>query len=330
MDQGAKAMSMTWKWALGLLLLVWPVLTKLIAPDVTYYDYMVSLVMIYVCIAIGLCILVGYTGLVSLGQAGFVAVGAYTAGMLTTKLQFDLIPALFIAACLCGILGFLLGLAAVRLKSTYLILVTIGFGFSIPHLLAIWKGFTGGHDGMVISSSTVFGWAVSGPKQYYYVVLVVTVFLIWLARNITKSKAGRAFQAVRDSEVAAQAMGVNILITRAVSFSISAVYAGIAGGLYAHHLGYISPSDYDIMVSLNYLIMVIVGGARSITGAAVGAFFFVLIMETFARAPAGLMAVFTGATIIITMLVLPRGLVSLPAALRSFWNGRKGGKRGTP
>jgi len=286
--------------------------------------------MIYVCIAIGLCILVGYTGLVSRGQAGFVAVGAYTAGMLTTKLQFDLIPALLIAAVLCGMIGFLLGLAAVRLKSTYLILVTIGFGFSIPHLLTIWKGFTGGHDGMVIDSATVFGWAVSGPKQYFYVVLAVTLFLIWLAKNITKSKAGRAFQAGRDSEIAAQAMGINVFITRAVSFSISAVYAGIAGGLYAHHLGYISPGDYDILVSLNYLIMVIVGGARSIAGAAIGAFFFVLIMDVFARAPAGLMAVFIGATIVITMLVLPRGLVSLPSVLRSFWYRRKGGSHGAP
>ena len=300
-----------------MLLLFWPLLTRLIAPEVTYYDYMVSLVMVYVCIALGLCILLGYTGLVSMGQAGFVAVGAYTAGLLTSKASFDLLPAILVAAVVCGLIGFLLGLAAVRLKSTYLVLVTLGFGVSVPHLIALWKSMTGGHDGLVVDSPTVLGLAISGPKSYYYVVLVITAFLTWLAWNITRSKAGRAFRAVRDSEIAAQAMGINLLATRAVSFSISAVYAGIAGALYAHLLGYLGPADYGILNSLNYLIMVIVGGAGSIYGAMLGSVFLAVITELFARAPAGLMLVFYGCAIMITMMLLPRGLIALPELFRS-------------
>jgi len=317
-----------WKPALGLLLLLWPLLTRLIAPDVTYYDYMVSLILINICIAVGLCLLMGYTGLVSLGQAGFVAVGAYTAGLLTTNYSWDLLPALLAAAVFSGLLGFLLGLAAIRLKSTYLILVTLGFGVSVPHLIAMWKSVTGGHDGMAVNGPTLLGLDVSGPKKYYYVVLVVTGLLLWLARNMAGSKIGRSFQAVRDSEAAAQAMGINILITRAVSFSISAVYAGIAGGLYAHHLGYISPGDYEIIISLNFLIMVVVGGSRSMVGSALGAVFLVVITELFSRAPAGLMAVFLGCTIMAVMLALPRGLASLPDVLREWWYKRKGEPRG--
>jgi len=318
-----------WKLLLGLLLVLWPLLTKWLMPEVTYYDYMASLIMIYVCVALGLCILVGFTGMVSLGQAGFLAVGAYTAGLLTTRGGFDLLPALLIAGALCGILGFFLGLAAVRLKSTYLILVTMGFGVSVPHLLVMWKSMTGGHDGMVVDSPTFLGFDLSGPKMFYYIVLLCTAVMWLIARNITGGKVGRAFRAIRDSEIAAQAMGINLLVTRAASFSLSAIYAGIAGGLYAHLLGYLGPLDYGILNSLNYLIMVIVGGAASLYGAIIGAVFLTTITELFARAPAGLMLVFIGVTIMVVMLVLPRGLISLPEVVRGWRRKKKGGGHGT-
>jgi branched-chain amino acid transport system permease protein len=311
-----------WKVIFGLIIVLWPILTNLVAPDITYYDYMVSLIMIYICISVGLSILIGFTGLVSLGQAGFVAIGAYTAGILTTKVSFDLLPALIASAILCGAIGFLLGLAAVRLKSTYLALVTLGFGVSVPTLLLIWEDLTGGHQGLVVDSPTILGITISGEKGLYYVVLACTLFLVWCAINITRSKAGRAFRSVRDSEIGAQAMGINLLLTRATAFSLSAIYAGVAGGLYAHLLGYLGTTDYGILASLNYLMMVVVGGAGSIYGAIAGAVFLGIIPELFARAPAGLTLVFYGSSIIIVMLILPGGLISLPRVIRLRGSGK--------
>jgi branched-chain amino acid transport system permease protein len=311
------------KISFGLIFILWPGITSVLAPGITYYDYIAALIMIYACISVGLSILIGYTGLVSLGQAGFVALGAYTAGILTTKASLDLVLALLAAAVLCGAIGFLIGLAAVRLKSSYLALVTLGFGVSVPTLLLISKDLTGGHQGLVVDSPTLFGILVSGEKALYYVILAVTALLIWCAVNITRSKAGRAFKSVRDSEIAAQALGINLLLTRATAFSISAIYAGVAGGLYAHLLGYLGTTDYGILASLNYLMMVVIGGAASVFGASIGAAFLGIIPELFARAPAGLTLVFYGGVIILVMLVLPKGLVSLPQVVagRGFWKG---------
>jgi len=313
-----------WKIVFGLLLIFFPVITNIFFPDITYYDYIVSLIMIYACISVGLSILIGFTGLVSLGQAGFVAVGAYTTGILTTKVSFDLLAALFIAAFFCGTIGFLLGLAAVRLKSSYLALVTLGFGVSVPILLLIFKDLTGGHQGLVVDSPTILGVTISGEKGFYYVVLAFTAFLIWCAINITRSKVGRAFRSVRDSEIAAQSMGINLLLTRATAFSVSAIYAGVAGGLYAHLLGYLGTTDYGILASLNYLMMVVVGGAASIFGSIIGAVFLGTITELFSRAPAGLTLVFYGVTIVLVMLILPRGLISLPQVIKWPKKARKG------
>ncbi len=314
MVQGLKK----YKWMLPvvLILLLWPLITGLLVPDITYYDYMASLILIHICIAVGLCVLLGYTGLVSLGQAGFVAIGAYTAGLLTMKASFELISALIVAGLVCGVIGFLLGLAAVRLKSTYLALVTLGFGVSVPHLILLWKDVTGGHQGLVVDSPKLLWLEISDEKTFYYVVLIISLFLFVLAYNIVNSKAGRAFRAVRDSEIAAQALGINLLLTRASAFSLSAVYAGIAGGLYAHLLGYLGTTDYNILTSLNYLMMVIVGGAGSIFGAVLGATFLQVMTELFSQSPAGLTLVFYGVTIVVTILVLPSGLISLPQQIR--------------
>ncbi|MEW5913998.1 MAG: branched-chain amino acid ABC transporter permease [Thermodesulfobacteriota bacterium] len=304
-----------WKIALALLLLSWPLLTMILMPDKTYYDYVASLVLANVCIAVGLGILMGYTGLVSLGQAGFVAMGAYTVGILISKAGFDLLSALLVAAILCALTGFTLGLTAVRLKSTYLVLVTLGFGASIPHLLVYFHDLTGGHNGLQVAGATLLGLPITSGKQFYYIILGVVSLLVWCAFNLTRSKKGRTFRAVRDSEIAAQSLGINLMVTRATAFAVSAVYAGVAGGLLAPLLGYLGAEDYNIMASLNYLIMVIIGGASSLWGVMLGALFFVVAMELFSNSPAGMTLVFFGGAVIATMMLLPRGLASLPAVL---------------
>lgn len=294
-----------------IILILWPVISSILMPGNTYYDYIVSLIMVYALVAVGLNILIGFTGLITLGQAGFVAIGAYTAGILTSKASFDLVPALIIAGLLSALIGYLLGLAAIRLKTVYLAVVTLAVGVSVPPLLLIGKDLTGGHQGLYVPRPTVFGLQVAGEKAYYYVVLVITLMLIWVAINIIQSKVGRTLRAVRDSEVGSQANGINLLLTRATSFAISTFYAGIAGGLYAHLLGYLGTTDYNIKVSLNFLLMTIVGGAGSVFGGIIGASFIVTITQAFARLPAGLTLAFYGLTIILVILFLPRGLISL-------------------
>ncbi len=292
-----------------------------------YVLYLVSLGLIYAIIALGLNLLFGYAGQFSLGHAGFFAIGAYTSAILTLQFGLPFIVALPASGAVTAVIGFLLGFPALRLTGLYLAIATLGFGLTVPQLILWQGGLTGGAmglHGLPLASIPL------GPfpaivfrtdQEYYYLALGVLILLTILARNIVYSDTGRAFIAIRDSEVAARAMGVNLVRYKTTAFALSAFYAGVAGSLYAHLIHGISPEDFTIFLSIDFVTMVVLGGLGTVSGGLYGAFLLVLLQNSLTRLPVvsefkNLYIIVLGLILILTIRFLPRGLAGAPETWR--------------
>jgi branched-chain amino acid transport system permease protein len=251
----------------------------LIAPHVlsSYLMSQVVFVCIYAIVGVGLLILTGFTGQASLGHAAFLAIGAYTAAYLQ---QFNVpFPVYFLAAgLLTGVVGALVGFPALRLQGIYLVIATISFAFIVEEILARWESVTHGNEGMRVKTLYFLGAAVprDGPT-FYYLCLAVLVLTIVGSLNLLRSPTGRAFVAIRDSETAARSMGINVSLYKVKSFAISAAITGFAGVLFAHKLSFISPEMFTLQLSIEFIIVILIGGAFSLHGAVLGAIFLVMI-----------------------------------------------------
>ena len=292
-----------------------------------YVLYLVSLGLIYAIVALGLNLLFGYAGQFSLGHAGFFAIGAYTSAVLTLRAGVPFVVALLVAGFLTAAIGFLLGLPALRLTGLYLAIATLGFGLAIPQLILWLRDWTGGSMGL---HSLPLASIPLGPfpaivfrtdQEYYYLALGVLILMTILARNIVNSDTGRAFISIRDSEVAARAMGVNLVRYKTTAFALSAFYTGIAGSLYAHLLHGISPEDFTVYLSIDFVTMVVLGGLGSVSGALYGAFMLTLLQNSLTRLPIvsefkNLYIVVLGAILILTISFFPRGIAGAVQGLR--------------
>ncbi len=243
-----------------------------------YSIFLFNLMMVYVIVAMGLNILVGYTGQISLGHAGFFAIGAYGTTLLMGEMHLPFIIAIVLAGFIAALFGFLLGLPALRLKGPYLAIATLGFGMSTMHLIGEEKIF-GGRLGLKVPPLDIgvpqigLSWVLLKDSGKFYLILIITILMVLAARNLMKTRIGRAFVAIRDSDIAAEVYGVNLLIYKTLAFAISAFYAGMAGGLFAFVLGFIEPFTFNILLSIVFLVMIVVGGLGSILGSIVGALF---------------------------------------------------------
>lgn len=235
-----------------------------------YYVYVANYIAINVIVVMGLNILVGYTGQISLGHAGFFAVGAYATIILMTKLHLPFLLALPAAGFIAALLGFLLGLPALRLEGPYLAIATLGFGITITQIIGKIEMF-GERQGLHTPELTIGPWHLNTDRDLYYLLIPITVLLTVAARNMIKSKVGRAFIAIRDADVAAETMGVNLVLYKTLAFAVSAFYAGVGGGLYAFVLRFVEPELFSLFMSVMFLTMVVVGGLGSIMGAISGA-----------------------------------------------------------
>lgn len=235
-----------------------------------YYIYMANYMAINIIVAVGLNLLVGYTGQISLGHAGFFALGAYGTVILMSKAHLPFLLALPASALFAALLGFLLGLPALRLEGPYLSIATLGFGLTITQVIGRIE-FFGGRQGLHTPDLTIGPWHVESDKDFYYLVMVITVLLVLGARNLIKTKVGRAFIAIRDADIAAETMGVNLTYYKTLAFAVSAFYTGIAGGLFAFVLRFIEPEIFGLMMSIIFLAMVVVGGLGSLFGSIAGA-----------------------------------------------------------
>ncbi|MET4215131.1 branched-chain amino acid transport system permease protein [Bradyrhizobium sp. LB7.2] len=258
----------------GLLLAV-----LLIAPYVlsSYLMSQLVFVCIYATVGVALLILTGFTGQASLGHAAFLAIGAYTAAYLQKYgVPF---PVYFLAAgLLTGLIGALVGFPALRLQGIYLVIATISFAFIVEEILARWESVTNGNEGMRIKAVALFGVTVSRDSPtFYFLCLAVLVLTIVGTLNLLRSPTGRAFVAIRDSETAARSMGVNVALYKVKSFAISAAITGFAGVLFAHKLSFISPEMFTLQLSIEFIIVILIGGTFSLHGAVLGAIFIVMI-----------------------------------------------------
>jgi branched-chain amino acid transport system permease protein len=243
-------------------------------------SYLVSqlvFVFIYATVGVGLMILTGFTGQASLGHAAFLAIGAYTAAYLQ---QYNVpFPVYFlVAGVLTGVVGAMVGFPALRLQGIYLVIATISFAFIIEEILARWESVTHGNEGMRVKALQFLGTTVSRDSpSFYFLCLAVLVLTIVGTLNLLRSPTGRAFVAIRDSETAARSMGVNVSLYKVKSFAISAAITGFAGVLFAHKLSFISPEMFTLQLSIEFIIVILIGGAFSPHGAVLGAIFIVMI-----------------------------------------------------
>jgi branched-chain amino acid transport system permease protein len=266
-------------------------------------------VYIYAIALLGLNMLTGYNGQISLGHGAFYAIGAYTAAIMMNEWGLDYGWTLPVAAVVCFIAGFLFGLPALRLEGLYLALATFSLALAAPQILKYFEHWTGGSMGIVLSKPNApFDLPLNPDQWLYFLTLAVMLLLFWLAHNLLKGRIGRAIISIRDNHMAAQAMGVNTALYKSITFGVSSAYTGVAGALSAIAIAYVSPDSFSLVLSINLLIGLVIGGLASIQGAIYGALFiqFVpnLAQDISKAAPGAIFGVF----LILFTYFMPHGI----------------------
>jgi branched-chain amino acid transport system permease protein len=268
-------------WLLVGLLILFVVIPFICKP---YLLYVINHIGMAAIAAIGLNILIGYTGQISLGHGAFFGVGAYAAAILATAVGFPFWLSVIAAGVITAFVGMVFGIPSVRLKHLYLTIATLAGQFILQYLFVQWESLTKGPEGIMLPRATLFGLDVKGDRAFYYVIFVCFVILTWIAVNLIRTRYGRAFIAIRDNDRAAEGMGIPIFRYKLLSFAISSFYAGFAGGLSAYYIGSITPEPYTLFLSIEYIAMIIIGGLGSIPGAVFGAIFITLLNELLSHA----------------------------------------------
>ena len=283
----------------------WP----LVAPR--YLIFLATLVAINAVVAIGLNLLSGYTNQLSFGHAGFLAIGAYVAALVSIHIPALPVPVTLLAAGLAtGLVGLALGIPCLRLEGLYLAMATLAFGFVVTEAIANLDGLTRGNDGLRVPPARLGPWALETDVARYYLVVVVAAALIVAALNVAVTRTGRAFLAIRTSEIAAQASGINTAAYKTIAFVLSAFYTGVAGGLFAFVVGFLSPDAFDVFLSVDFLVMIILGGLGSVLGSVAGAAIVTVLNDSLAGFQAFRPLIF-GAIMIVCMLFMPGGLAAM-------------------
>ena len=289
----------------------------LLLPNAFYYDVAV-LVGINATVCVGLNLLIGYAGQISLGHAGFFALGAYASTILTSRYGWPPLAALACGAAGVGLLSFVIAKPILKLTGHYLAMGTLGLGIIISIVLTQEAGLTGGPDGMPVPPLSAFGYTVAGEHAWYALVGLVLLLSVWLTLNLIDSPVGRALQAVHGSENAAALAGVDVIRYKVLVFVVSAVLASLAGSLFAHYAGFITPAEAGFARSIELVTMVVLGGMASTFGAVVGAAVLTILPQALSAFQDYKMLVF-GAVLMGTMIFLRKGLVpSLAGLIRTY------------
>jgi branched-chain amino acid transport system permease protein len=276
-----------------------------------------TLVFVYAIALLGLNILTGYNGQISLGHAAFYAVGAYTTAIMIDKWDVHYALTIPVAGVLCLVAGFLFGIPALRLEGLYLALATFALSLAVPQILKYFEHWTGGSQGIVLSKPAPPLGLPLTPDQWLYVFsLAILVVLFVLASNLLAGRTGRAIVAIRDNPIAAQAMGIHTALYKSLVFGVSAAYTGVAGALSAITIAFVAPDAFNVFLSITFLVGIVVGGLASISGAIFGAFFIQFVpnwaQDISKAAPWAIYGVF----LIVFMYVMPRGIAG---TLRLAW-----------
>ena len=273
----------------------WP----LVAPK--YLVFLGTLVAVNAVVAIGLNLLSGYTNQLSFGHAGFLAIGAYVAALLTLRVPALPVPLTLLAAGLAtALVGLALGIPCLRLEGLYLAMATLAFGFVVTEAITNLDLLTRGNDGLRVPLARLGPWTLATDAARYYLAVAVAVAMILAALNVAATRTGRAFLAIRTSEIAAQASGINAAAYKTIAFVLSAFYTGVAGGLFAFVVGFLSPDAFDVFLSVDFLVMIILGGLVSVLGSVAGAAIVTVLNDSLAGFQAFRPLIF-GAIMIICM-----------------------------
>ena len=282
--------------------------------------------------ALGLNLLIGYTGQISLGQGAFVAIGAYTSGLLAGTLGFPFLVTLPLAGLMAALLSLIVGVPSLRLKGLYLALGTLAFGFIIEYILYHWD-LTRGDLGMAVPKIGTESFSIETERQFFYLIMFFAAIATIVAKNIARTKIGRSFVAIRDRDTAAEAMGISLAKYKIMAFAVCAFYAGVAGSLMAYYQKWIVPGNFDISLSVAYIAMIVLGGVGTILGSILGAILItgiphgiVYLTDAFRGSYPNLsnlivdlkLGIF-GLIIVLTLLFEPQGLVGIYRRIKVYW-----------
>jgi len=297
-----------------------------------YVIYIINLCAIATIGALGLNLLTGFTGQISVGHAGFLAIGAYSSAILVEAgLPFLLaLPAAGFIATLCGML---VGIPSLKLRGLYLAITTFAFGYIVEHVANSWVSLTNGANGMTVMPVSLFGMDFDTDKGFFFIVFPIAVLAVMYARNLIRSRPGRAWIAIRDRDIAAETMGIGLRWYKLSAFAVSSFYGGVAGALYAHYMQYIGPNHFELSLSVQYLAMIIVGGMGSILGSIFGAVFMTILPEILKYLPdllkdsfpflverfADIHLILYGLIIMLFVIIEPKGLYGIWRNIKTYW-----------
>jgi len=322
---------MFWYGVLGLVLLAAPFLVS------GYVLSQLHFVLIYAIAGFGLMLLVGYTGQISLGHAAFLAVGAYTEALLQAA-GTPFVISITCAALFSAAVGLIVGLPALRLKGIYLAIATLAFNVIVEEIITRWESLTGGNQGKLLKPVEMFGYKFTSGESFYYLCLALAVLSCFALMNLLRSPTGRAFVAIRDSEISASCLGINLARYKTMSFALSAALTGVGGALYAHKVSFISPEQFTLVQSIELVTIVIIGGIGSLHGAVLGAAFIIMLPQAISIAKgwlpdaipqAGLQSVVFGLILVGFIIFEPFGLYGRWLKIRSYFDVFPFYRRGT-
>ena len=293
-------------------------LLPVVLPNNYYYDIAIRMA-INAIIVLGLNLLIGFAGQISLGHAGFVGIGAYASAILPSQFGWHPLLAMAAGAAIASAIAAIVARPIFRLKGHYLAMATLGLGIITAIVIKNEAAYTGGPDGMPVAALGLMGFEISGEKQWYWVLAVVLLFSFWAARNLIDSPFGRALRALHGSEVAAQVMGVDVVRYKVAIFVLSAFFASLMGSVTAHYIGFVTPNIADFFHSIELVTMVVIGGMASIYGSLIGAVLLTALPQALSTFEGWETVVF-GAILMFCMIFMPRGLV--PTLMERF--GSKG------
>jgi branched-chain amino acid transport system permease protein len=315
-----------WLALLGVFLLVFPFFAN------EYVLYMANLIGIAIIGAHGLNLLTGFTGQISLGHAAFIGVGAYTSAILITRVGISFWWTIPMAGVMSAIVGVIIGIPSLRIKGLYLAIATIAAQFIFEYVFMNWESMTRGIRGINVPDPEMFGFQFDTERKFYFITLFFVMIGTLYARNLVRTKTGRAFIAIRDRDLAAELIGINLFRYKLTSFALSSFYAGVAGSLWVSFMNIVTPEHFPLSLSIEYLAMVIVGGLGSVLGSIYGAIFMVLVPEilkfgtdaiknipAFQHIFAPLREVVFGALIVFFLVFEPRGLAEMWRRVKNFF-----------
>jgi branched-chain amino acid transport system permease protein len=280
-----------------------------------YVLYVVNLLMVFSVLALGMHLVIGETGQFALSHAAFFGIGIYTAGLINNQWQPPFFVSILAGAVLSAALGWVIGLLALRMRDIYLALATFAFGEAMQWVFLNWESVTNGSNGLQMKPASLGGHQLLNDLQAYPFVVAIAALMLWLTVALSRSRLGSSFRAVRESDVAAIAMGVNTRAVKVTAFVLSAAFAGVAGGMYTLFTSFIHPESLGFQTTILILTMVVVGGLGSVRGAVAGAIVFGLASELLRQAPS-YQEIIYGGILMLFMMFLPKGMASLFAARR--------------